>query len=225
MLFSGLPILLGNHWISQISMPVMIFGIVLFLAGKKVAWLVKVPIFYLCLMMPLPERLYAKIANPLQAYAASATSKILTMFGVDIDLSASSMLIKTQSGAEQILQVVEACSGIKSMMAFIALGVVLAYIDDRPLWQRITIILSAVPITIVCNVLRIIITATMFYYDKPELGMDFMHTATGMVLLVPAMVLLFAVGKILDMFYEEVEVKNDSPNNAEIQKDKKNSSD
>ena len=217
------PALIGNHWISQISMPIMIFGMVLFLAGKKIAWLLKVPIFYLLLMMPLPERIYAQIANPLQAYAAGATAKILSLFGVNVKLSASSMLITTQSGAEQVLQVVEACSGIKSMMAFIALGVVLAYIDERPLWQRICIIGSALPITIICNVLRIVITATMFYYDKPELGADFMHTATGMVLLVPAMVLLFCVGKILDMFYEEVEVED--PKNAEIQKDKKNSSD
>ena len=200
---------IGNDWIPQLMMPFMIFGMVMFLGGAKFAWVLRVPIFFLLLMMPISQGWYTAIALPLQNIAAFMSGKILALFGVSVEVTASNIAIVSTSGKLQSLDVAEACSGVKSLMAFITLGIVLAVIERRPLWQKLVIVGSALPITVICNIIRVAITANMFYLDKPELGEDFMHTATGMVLLIPAMILLFAVGKILNMLYVEVDDDED----------------
>jgi exosortase len=195
--------LIQNNWISQLSMPILLFGMVLYLAGPRVAWLLFVPIFFLVLAMPIPESLYNQIAYPLQNFAARMSSGILRLFGTELTSQASHMEIVSLSGQTHPLTVAEACSGVRSLMAFVALGVALAYLERRPFWERAIIVLAAIPITILCNVLRVTITSLMFVIDKPELGKEFMHTFTGMVLLIPALFLLFGLGKLLSLVYVE----------------------
>lgn len=197
----------SNYWFSQIGIPVMLFGIVLYLAGPKVAKIAFVPIFFLLLAMPLPGSLYNNIALPLQNLAAKMSGALLQIMGAKITVNASQMSIqdKFDPRVYHSMTVAEACSGVRSLMAFVALGVMLAYVENRAFWQRAVIILAGVPITIVCNIIRVTVTGMMFWYGKEELGKDFMHTATGMVLLIPAAILLFALGRVLNLVYVEHE--------------------
>jgi len=87
------------------------------------------------------------------------------------------------------------------MMAFLALGVIFAYIEARPVWQRITLVLIIIPVAIFVNVLRVIITASMFVIDRPELGDGFMHTFTGMLMLIPAALIMAGVWWVLKKVY------------------------
>lgn len=200
---------LHNNWISQLAMPLLLFGLVLYLAGPRVAWICFVPIFYLTLAMPLPGGLYNKIAYPMQEMAANMSGVLMRMFGAQVTVTASHMDIISITGVKQPLTVAEACSGVRSLMAFIALGVALAYAEERPFWQRMVMILAGIPITVICNILRVTITSTMFLINKPELGKEFMHTATGMVLLIPALLLLFGLGKLMQSFYVEEDEEED----------------
>ena len=194
-----------NHWICQLSMPVMIFGATLYLAGPRVAFLAMVPIFYLWLGMPWPEKLYREIATPMQELAAGMSASILRLCGVQVIQSSSSLRITSVTGVEYPLQVAEACSGVRSLMAFVALGVAMAYIEPRALWQRIVIIGAGVPIALFVNILRVTATCTAFVLDKEEFGREFMHTAMGMVLLIPALLLLMLLCKTLSAVYEDDE--------------------
>jgi len=92
-------------------------------------------------------------------------------------------------------------SWIRSLMAFVALSVALAYIEPRPIWQKIVLVLAGIPIAVACNILRVTLTGTMFVIDKPELGKDIMHEIMGMVLLVPALFLLLAILKLMQWLY------------------------
>ena len=167
----------------------------------KITW---VPIVYLVLAIPIPDILYQNIAYPLQELAAQSTTLILQLCNVSIDVNASSLNITSISGKVHPLQVVEACSGVRSLMAFVALSAAMAYIDDRPVWQRVVLILSSFPITMLCNILRVTATSTMFVIDKPELGKDFMHTFMGMALLVPALLMLLGLSWMMNhLFVEE----------------------
>ena len=224
----GLPILLGgiavmvvsvhpisNLWLAQLSMIPMLLGLVLYLAGAqilRVAWL---PIVYLALAMPIPDILYQDIALPLQNLAAWGTTGILQLFGVEIETTASNLTIKSISGKEYPLLVVEACSGVRSLMAFVALSVAMAYIDDRPTWQRVVLVASSLPITVFCNIIRVAVTSTMFVIDRPELGKDFMHTFVGMALLVPALLMLLGLGWLLRNLFVEHEEEHDPESKAE----------
>ncbi|MCP4376618.1 MAG: exosortase/archaeosortase family protein [bacterium] len=190
--------MLGTAWLCQLSMIPLLLGIVLYLSGPKVLKITWVPIVYLVLAFPIPDILYQNIAYPLQEVAAHSTTVLLKLCNVSIEVSASSLSITSISGKVHPLQVVEACSGVRSLMAFVALSAAMAYIDDRPVWQRLVLIGSSLPITVLCNVLRVTGTATMFVIDKPELGKDFMHTFMGMALLAPALLMLLGLSWIMN---------------------------
>lgn len=194
-----------TFWLCHLAMIPMLLGLVLYLGGPgmlRVTWL---PIVYLVLAIPIPDVLYSEIALPLQNFAASATGVILQLFGVKMSVTASHLTITSMSGKQYPLGVVEACSGVRSLIAFVALSVAMAYIDDRPAWQRVVLVVSSLPITILCNVIRVATTSTMYVLDKPELGQDFMHTFMGLALLVPALLMLMGLSWLLRNLFVSTE--------------------
>jgi exosortase len=204
-----------NYMISQIFMVGSIFGLVLYLAGgavMRVAWL---PILFLLFAVPIPDTIYSRLAYPLQSLAARGAVGFLNIFpsfNITAVAGSSTMDFLSISKAPCKLQVAEACSGMKLLMAFLSLGVAMAYLDYKPVWQRVILVAVAIPIAIFCNVLRVIITAVMFYLDHPELGTKFMHSFTGMLMLIPAFGLLWLLAKLLGrIFVEEDEAQADSP--------------
>ncbi len=193
--------LISNYWLCQLSMVATLFFLVLYLAGLSVVRVVWLPVLYLALAMPIPGSLYTRVSLPLQKIAAQGSAVILRLFGVTVDVSHSHMSIWSVSGKWQELTVAEACSGMRSLMAYVALGVAWAYLEDRPVWQRVILVLSIIPVAVLCNVIRVAITCTAYYYDKPEWGQDFMHTFTGMLMLIPALLMFGLLGWALKRLF------------------------
>ena len=195
-----------NDWVAQVFMVLTLLGLVLYLCGPaflKVTW---VPIVYLVLAMPIPDRLYNEIALPLQMLAAKCSGALLHIFGVDITVRALSLEIVSRSGIQYPpLTVAEACSGVRSLMAFVALSVAIAYIDNKPWWHRVVFVLAGIPIAVACNILRVSLTCTMYVIDKPDLGQNLMHEMMGMALLVPALLLLLLLGWFLQRLFIDVD--------------------
>jgi exosortase len=196
---------IGTLWISQLSMIVVIFGLVLYLVGPSVMRLAWLPILYLSLAMPIPEMLYNSIALPLQNLAAASSTILLQVFGVQINATASRLDVTSLAGQEHTLTVAEACSGIRSLIAYVALGVAWAYLEYRPIWQRVVLVASAIPIAILLNVVRVTVTCLMYVIDRPEWGQDFMHEFMGMIMLAPALLLMWLLGRLLQNLFVEVE--------------------
>jgi exosortase len=214
LLLGVLQILLGvypirNYWVSQLGMIPLLLGLVLYLAGWRLTRLTWLPICFLAFAMPIPGRLYGMIALPLQNLAASTSQAVLSLCGVDITVRSSALTLVSIGGVTRQLTVAEACSGMRMLVAFMALGVAMAYLDDRPIWQRLILVILAVPIAVLCNVIRVVITSTMFYRDRPELGQDFMHSFTGMLMLPPALLMLWLLGKLLRSLYVETDEEAD----------------
>jgi exosortase len=204
----------------QIGMVVVIFSLVWLVAGTEILKLAWVPVLYLFLAIPIPATIYNRMAYPLQELAAKSSTIILQAFGVQITNAGSSLDIVSMAGRIFPVEIVEACSGVRSLMAFIALGVAMAYLEERPVWQRVIYVLSAIPIAILCNVLRVTITCQMFVMDKPEWGSNFMHEFTGILMLVPAFIMLWLVGKGLQsIFVEEDEDDDEVPASTPAQAD------
>ncbi|MFW6132814.1 MAG: exosortase/archaeosortase family protein [Planctomycetota bacterium] len=194
-----------NAMFQRANMVFLLFGLVLYLAGPSIIRLTWLPILYLLFAVPLPELLYGRIAGPLQELAAIGSTFLLRLFGVDISATRSHLELLSVNGNWHQLTVAEACAGMRLLMAFAALGVAMAYLQARPLWQRVTLVVAGIPIAVLCNVFRVSITSTMYVLDKPQLGQDFMHTFTGMLMLVPALMLLWLLSKLLEALYVEEE--------------------
>ena len=200
---------ISNYWLCQLSMIAMLFFLVLYLVGPGVVRVVWLPVLYLALAMPIPGSLYTKFSLPLQRIAAQGSAVILRLCGVTVDVSHSHMSIWSVSGRWQELTVAEACSGMRSLMAYVALGVAWAYLEDRPVWQRVILVLAIIPVAVLCNVIRVAITCTAYYQDKPEWGQDFMHTFTGMLMLIPALAMFGLLGWALKRLFVEDDGSSD----------------
>lgn len=223
----GLPILMAtlalqvlcvfpirNDWFYQLNMVLMMLALALYLGGTRVFRLTWVPIAFLAFAMPIPDRLYTMMAYPLQELAAKSSFLLLKLAGAQIENVASHLDIVGLSGQTYQVDIVEACSGMRSLMAFVALGVAMAYLEERPWWHKVIFVICAVPIAIACNILRVTITCSAYLWDKPEFGEKFMHEVTGMVMLIPAFAMLWVVGKILQSLFVEEEEDDPSPSDS-----------
>ena len=202
-------VFIHTMWFCNLGMIALAFSVVLYLAGPAVIRITWLPILFLVFAMPIPEMIYTGIAVPLQELAAKFSTVALRIFGAQIDATASALTITTINGNIAPLTVAEACSGVRSLMAFMALGVAWAYLEQRPIWQRVALVVSAVPIAILCNVIRVTITCTMYIVERAELGKDFMHTFTGMLMLGPALIMFWGLSKLLERIFVEVEEDED----------------
>src|SRR5439155_5985146 len=88
--------------------------------------------------------------------------------------------------AVRTLNVAEACAGLRSLMTFITVGAAVAFLSQRSLWQKIIITLSAIPIAIFCNVMRVAGQGLLDHYVSRQLSESFAHQFVGLVMLIPA---------------------------------------
>ncbi len=158
---------------------------VLFLGGwhlVKYTWL---PIAFLVFAVPLPQRYYNSLTDPMRRWAATVASGLLNLIP-DLEASATGKVIDVfyrGQSLEPALDVAEACSGMRLLLAFVALGVAMAYLHERRLWQRLVLVASTVPIAIACNIVRVTVTGFIYILIHPEYAQGIYHDMLGMAML------------------------------------------
>ena len=174
----------------------------------KVAWF---PIVFLVCALPWPELVYSKVAWPLQHLAASVAVGTLRFTGVDaVQHRHKIIMLGTTAGRIDTLNVAEACAGLRSLMTFISVGAAVAFLSIRPLWQKLVITVSAIPIAVFCNVMRVSGQGLLDHYWSQELSEGFAHQFVGIVMLVPGFFLILLAGWLLDkLFIEESEKRTE----------------
>lgn len=197
-----------NDFAKDLGMVGCLFGIVLLLCGweiMRVAWF---PIVFLICALPWPSLVYSRVAEPLQQLAAYVAVLVLRFTGVQAMNSGTKILME-HGAAIRTLNVAEACAGMRSLMTFISIAAAVAFLSVRPLWQKLLIVASAVPIAIFCNVARVAGQGLLDHYVSTEWSEGFAHSFAGVVMLIPALFLILLVAYVLDnLFVEDVEDKN-----------------
>lgn len=231
--FWGLPILVTglisyvfwvhpgrNDMMQGYSMIAGLFGLVLFVLGPAMMRHLWFPIAYLVFAVKISDRLWEAIAFKLQIVAANAATVALQfftlVFNFEVDNRGSTIVLHFMENGlpvERALNVAEACSGLRSLMAFVALGVALAFLWDRAWWQRLIMIAMAVPIAIAVNVGRVTALGLLSLIDEKYTRGDF-HTMIGMFMLVPAAFLFLLLGWILDRVIVREETDDDATGDA-----------
>jgi exosortase len=162
-----------------------VFAIVLFLGGWRLIEYTWLPVLYLYFAVPLPGRFYREVTIPMRMLAAKVASVLLGLVE-GLEATANGVIIDVIWNGEQIkpaLDVAEACSGMRLLMTFLALGVAMAYLHYRPIWQRLILLLSTVPIAIICNVVRVTVTGFIYIFVSPKYTQGIYHDALGMGML------------------------------------------
>jgi exosortase len=179
--------LAGQVAVAQRAMIIVsLIGLVLFNFGWQIFKILAFPLCYLIFMVPVPVSIYGLIAFPLQLFATDVSHAIIQAVSIPV-LQEGNMLYFVQTQ----LEVAEACSGLRSMMAFVMLSVLFAYIMDRGWWRRAVLVLSAIPLAIFANIVRVTGTGILAHFYGGEVARGFMHDFSGMAVFVFGLALMF----------------------------------
>jgi exosortase len=195
-----------NDWTSDVGMVITVFGVVLVLCGWEVMRIAWFPILFLVCALPWPGIVYSQVASPLQELAARASVGIMNLVGLDASQAGTKIFISRGIGmTPRSLNVAEACAGLRSLMTFITVGAAVGFLSNRPLWQRLLLTVSAIPIAICCNVMRVAGQGIIDHNFGEKWSESFAHQFVGMVMLIPAFFMIMGVAWLLDqIFIEEV---------------------
>ncbi len=178
-------------FLTRVSIIPVVAGAIVFLFGWSHLRLLTFPIGFLVLMVPLPAIIFNQIAFPLQLLASQFGEVSLSALGIPVLREGNVINL-----AYTRLEVVEACSGIRSLVSLITLGIVYGYFVDQRLSVRLIIVASTIPVAIIANGLRIAGTGLAAQYYGPSVAEGFFHTFSGWVVFVVAFAAIFGVRAI-----------------------------
>ncbi|HLL99962.1 MAG TPA: EpsI family protein, partial [Pyrinomonadaceae bacterium] len=201
-------------FVQRVSLVSMLAGVVIYFFGARVLKLLVVPFVLLLLAIPIPQIIFNKIAFPLQIWASQLAIWGIRIFEVP-SVRKGNVIELLPQGATQVvsLEVVEACSGIRSLMTLVTLALVLAYftrarkpdpesgwldcLKDFDFWRTAVLMLSAIPIAILTNAARVTATGVLTFYYGKQAAEGFTHDVSGWLVYLVALALLIAVNFVL----------------------------
>lgn len=181
-------------YIRSMLMIGIIGSIVLLVGGWRLVKYTWLPIFFLIFAIPLPVGIHEALTMPLRHWAAVSSSALLSL-SPNIEATANGVIIDVVyngSPLEPSLDVADACSGMRLLLTFVALGVAMAYLHYRPIWQRSVLLVSTIPIAILCNIIRVFITGYIYIYIGSEYIQGIYHDMLGISML-PLAFLLYGL--------------------------------
>jgi len=200
----GLPLVLGGlvlygmavaydaNFPQGFAMVTVLSGLVVWLYGWPVARVSAFPLAFLLFMVPMGRFLVDKFAQPMQLLAARFAGGAASFMGMPVAVRGTSIDIP-----DYHFEVAIACSGLKSVIAMTALGALFAYFIAGPLWKRFLIFAASVPAALLANSFRIWLTLVLARSLGPGTADGFFHTASGVVVFLIALLMLFGFGSLL----------------------------
>lgn len=183
----------AEYFTARVSFVLTLFGLVWYLFGNRVASVSWFAFFFLCFMIPIPSVIYYSIAFPLQVLVSKFTVGLLQILGMAIARQGN--IIHLSDGLS--LEVADACSGMRSVTALLALGAIYAYWSQKRLTAQILLFLSAVPMAVLANVVRVSVTALLAVSVTSDVSAEPLHSILGLSVFLISFAGLFIFGLIL----------------------------
>ncbi|MEO8591821.1 MAG: exosortase [Candidatus Solibacter sp.] len=176
---------------ARMSFVITLIGVVWTLFGTAMLRKLAFPLFLLFFMLPIPAVIYSAATFKLQILASQLADGALTLLSVPVLREGNVLELPNQK-----LSVVDACSGIRSLLSLTFLSLVYGYFFERKTWVRVVLFFSTIPIAIVANASRVTMTGIMTQI-KAELAEGFFHEAEGWVIFMVALVILIVWHQVL----------------------------
>lgn len=208
---------LGAELFTQrISLVLMLAGVVIYFLGLRVIGLLAVPFALLLLAIPIPQIIFNRIAFPLQIWASQMAVWGIRLFEVPTLRNGNVIDILPKGSTQTIsLEVVEACSGIRSMMTLVTLALILGYFTRRSevrgstglstpdFWRSVILMALAVPIAVFTNAARVSATGVLTNYYGKQATEGTVHEVSGWLVYVVALALLIAANYLLSKVFRD----------------------
>jgi exosortase len=205
-LWAGLQLYLATLgaelFMARTSFIISIVGAVLLLGGKQYLRVFAFPLFLLCFMVPIPAVIYNQLTFPLQMRASEAAEASISLLQIPVLREGNVLEL-----ASQKLNVVEACSGIRSLLTLTFLALVYGYFCEKRLWIRIVLFFSTIPIAIIANAGRVTMTGVVANF-RPDLAEGLFHEAQGWVIFMVAFAILALLHQALDRIAGTMEARH-----------------
>lgn len=182
--FFGLFFYYGS--LERYSMVLTVAGIVLLIFGYSITRRLVYVLVFLLLTVPLPDRVHNSVSLPLQSFAASSAVVGLEMLGYVVDRQGNVLTL----GEDTSVAVAEACSGLRMLTAFVMVAATLAFLVRRPRWQKTILVISSIPVAIIANTLRLIVTVVLYEKAGSEVAERFFHDFAGLSMMPFAIMIL-----------------------------------
>jgi exosortase len=182
----------SEFFLQRTSIILVLLGIALFLLGRAMTRKLLVPIAYLIFMVPLPAIIWNKIAFPMQLYSSAVTEKVIQAIGIPVLREGNVLHL-----AQTTLEVVDACSGLRSLTTMFALSAALAWFSPLASWKKWVIFLAAAPIAILANIVRLTGTAGLASIYGAKVAQGFLHDFSGLFTFLVGLMLLVMTSKLL----------------------------
>lgn len=182
--------------LARIAFLTSTIGVLTMVGGMNLVRWAGPPAVFLFFMFPLPARLEQSVLGFLQKIAVHLAEVVFTILG--ISAISEGKMIRLPGLSDMIdMEIAQACSGLSMTNILVAMGVAMVIMVKRPWWDRLILLLSAVPIAIISNVFRIVVTGLAWIaMDRFSIGQielrDTLHTWIGMLLMMP-----FALGLLM----------------------------
>ncbi len=191
------PPTLRHHNMQGAGLTLTLFGLVLLFFGFRAMSVLWFPLLYMCIFgQSISDKLMTYVTYPMQDLTARGSWVFLNLIGLDTDRSGNILTVWDNGVAMPPLNIAEACSGMRMLMAFMALGVAMAYTGLKHFWQQATLVLLGIPTAIFVNILRVVTLAMLSLFDTDFAAGDF-HTFIGLLWLVPAFMMYLGIQWIL----------------------------
>lgn len=179
-------------FLTRLSLVVLLAGLVLFFAGRHVLRATAFPLGFLVLMIPLPGVVYNQLTFPLQLLASRLAAACLEALQLPVLREGNILWFSSYS-----LEVVEACSGVRSLMSLVVLAVAYGCLLERRRWLRAVLVALMLPIAVASNALRVVATGVLSYFYGPQSADSFLHLFSGWLIFLVALAMLLSAHWLL----------------------------
>jgi exosortase len=215
--WSGLPLIIGGLFLlmlgdfgaelflARISLLFLAAGLIVLFHGWPLFRAVLFPWAFLILMIPIPVIVFQKVTFPLQIVASKLASAVLPFLGVVVHREGNIIEL-----AAMKLEVVAACSGIRSLLSLLTLSIIYGYLMEDRQWVRVALAIASVPIAVIANSFRIVGTGLLVQYWDPDKAEGFFHLFEGWLIFVVSLIMLFVLHGLMVRIWKnpELEVKH-----------------
>ena len=183
------------HTVIALAMYLTVLGTVVFLFGIRSLWVLFTPLLLLLMLIPFPDQLYIQLTFPLQLKVSQMSEAIISLFGIPVHRAGNVLTIPQKS-----FEVVEACSGLRSVITLLTLSVVMGYFLLVRTTSKLLLVAASIPVAIFVNLIRVVTIVLLFHSFGLDLYEGTLHTVTGLGIFLIALAALFLLQRMLEQW-------------------------
>lgn len=183
----------SEYFTTRFGLIFMLTGLAMYYLGKENFRKVWFPFFFLWFMVPVPSVIYYAATLPMQLFASKVTVVLLQTIGVPVARDGNIIILP----GNYMLEVAEACSGLRSLVTLLALGALYGYWNMPGKVLPVSLFILTIPIAIVTNIFRVFVTAVGAYAISTEIADSFLHEISGLFVFFTALIIMIITGALL----------------------------